>query len=232
MSQLRAEPRPTSLTESAYQKIRGAILDSELVPSQPVSVVSLAQSLEMSRSPVRAAIGRIVSEGLLERAGAGFVVSEIKPKMLFDSLEVRELLEGRAAELAVPHLTPETIEKLVEIHGQFVRAYETGDARGAMKADLAFHQTILEACGNEALVEHLDTILTRIMVATYSEAWSVQSQLEGVPEHTAILAAIQSRDPLLVRVAVSSHTHSANERLQLEWAARHGAPACGTQAPE
>ena len=88
MSLLVAAPRPTSLTESAYEKIRGAILDGEVSPGERLSVVAVAQTLKMSRSPVRAAMERIASEGLLEDLGNGLVVAELAPDALFDAMEV------------------------------------------------------------------------------------------------------------------------------------------------
>jgi DNA-binding GntR family transcriptional regulator len=225
MSRLAPEPRPLSLTESAYGKIRGAILDGELTPGTPLSVVALAQTLQMSRSPVRAAIERIMAEGLLEPMGGGVVVANLTPNAVFDSMAVRELLEAGAAVLAAPRFTPADVNSLAVIHDEFKRAYAAADARSAMRADLAFHQAIQSRCGNSVLSHHLDRVLSSIMVVTYSDAWSIQSQLEGVPEHAAILTAFRLGDSLLARIAVATHIHAARERLQLAWAAREGAAA-------
>ena len=126
MSLLVAAPRPTSLTESAYEKIRGAILDGEVSPGERLSVVAVAQTLKMSRSPVRAAMERIASEGLLEDLGNGLVVADLAPDALFDAMEVRELLEGRATELAAARFPPGALKDLAEIHNQLVSAYASG----------------------------------------------------------------------------------------------------------
>ena len=223
MSLLGAVPRPTSLTESAYEKIRGAILDGEVSPGERLSVVAVSHRLNMSRSPVRAAMERIASEGLLEDLGGGFVVADLAPDALFDAMEVRELLEGRAAELAALRFPPAALQVLAEIHDQLVTAYADGDVRSAMRADLAFHRSIRDHCGNSALIEHLDRVQSRLTVVTYSKAWSLQSKREGVPEHAAILAAIRLGDPLLARIAATSHARSASERLRLEWTAKQNA---------
>ena len=225
MSLLGAVPRPTSLTESAYEKIRGAILDGEVPPGERLSAVAVSQRLNMSRSPVRAAMERIASEGLLEDLGNGFVVADLAPDALFDSMAVRELLEGRAAELAASRFPLAALADLAKIHDQFVNAYASGDPRSAMRADLAFHQAIQSHCGNHALIHHLDRVQSRIMVVTYSKAWSLLSKREGAPEHAAILAAIQLGDPLLARIAATSHVRSASERMRLEWTAKQNAMA-------
>ena len=70
------------------------------------------------------------------------------------------------------------------------------------------------------------------MVVTYSKAWSVQSQLEGVPQHAAILAAIRLGDPLLARMAATSHVRSARQRLRLEWTRKQSAAADGSAQTE
>jgi DNA-binding GntR family transcriptional regulator len=217
MSPLEAVPKPTSLTESAYEALREAILDGELRPGEPLSVVAVSQKLAMSRSPARAAVERLVSEGLLEDIGNGFVVADLTAEDLFDSMAVRELLEGPAAELAVPRFSPAALDQLGQIHDQFVSAYARSDAKAGMRADHAFHQLISSACGNRALVEHLGRIQSRILVVTYGRAWSVLSKARAVPEHAAILAAIRVGDPLLTRMAATAHVNAACERLQLEW---------------
>lgn len=225
MSLLGAVPRPVSLTDSAYEEIRGAILDGEIAPGERLSVVAVSHSLNMSRSPVRAAMERIASEGLLEDRGNGFVVADLTPDALFDAMEVRELLEGRAAELAALRFPQSALKDLAEIYDQFAAAYKGADARLAKRADLAFHQAIQSHCGNHALIEHLDRVQSRIMVVTYSKAWSMHSQGEGVPEHAAILAAIRLGDPLLARIAATSHVHTAKERLKVLWTAKQNAVA-------
>lgn len=215
---LDAVPRPTSLTESAYEEIRGAILDGEFPPGTPLSVVAVSKALDMSRSPVRGALERIMAEGLLEICDGRFIVAELAPEALFDSMTVRELLEGGAAELAAPRFTPAMVEHLAEIQDQFVRAYEETDARSAMRADLAFHRAVQSLCGNTILIQHLDRLQTSIMVVTYSEKWSAHQNREGIAEHAAILSAIRLRDPILARMAATSHVRSANQRLRLVWA--------------
>ncbi len=227
MSQLAPEPRPLSLSESAYNKIRGAILYGEFQPGERFSVVALAQTLEMSRSPVRVAVQRLESEGLLEDLGNGFVVADLAPQALFDSMAVREVLEGLAAELAAPRLPPSAVNDLAEIHDRFASAWACGDPRLAMRADLDFHQTIQSHCGNGALVRHLDRLQNRLAVVTYSKAWNVQLQREGVPEHAALLAAMRLGDPLLARSAAASHVRGAKERLQLLWSAKQSGAANG-----
>ncbi len=217
MSAMEAVPRPASLTEGAYNRLRGAILEGDLTPGEPLSVVALSHTLNMSRSPVRAAVERLAAEGLLEDMGGSFVVSDLSPQALFDAMVVREVLEGLAAELAAPRYSPAGLVELGRIHDQFADGYARNDAKAGMRADQEFHQHIQHQSGNPALVEHLDRVQSRIMVVTYAKAWTVLSQARGVAEHAAILAAIRTGDPVLARYAAIAHVHSAGERLRLEW---------------
>jgi DNA-binding GntR family transcriptional regulator len=78
-----------SLTDLAYYKIRSMILDGRLRIGQAVSVVSMAAEFGMSRSPVRSAMERLMSERLVRRTPGGAAVAELGRHDLLDALAVR-----------------------------------------------------------------------------------------------------------------------------------------------
>jgi DNA-binding GntR family transcriptional regulator len=209
-------PRPETLTELAYQQLRTAVIEGELDSGQTVSVVSLAAKMGMSRSPVRAAVERLVSESLMRLEAGGVVIPAPGRHDLLDALAVRAPLEGLAALLAAPQLDAEDLKALEVTHEQFRLAVDGGDTRGAGKADLAFHQAIQSRCGNECLVEHLNRVQARVILATYSTAWS-SNQRQAVLEHSRILSALQEQNGEAAQKAAILHLNNLAGRIRLEW---------------
>jgi DNA-binding GntR family transcriptional regulator len=217
MVQLEPVTRPSSLTDLAHDRLRMAILDGEFAPGTTLSVVALSEALDMSRSPVRTAVERLTTEGLLTQVGSSAVVSAVTKADLLAALQVRAPLEALAAELATPRLTDGELAELASVHEEFAAAVAGGDTRVARKADLEFHQSIQARSGNRLLVEHLERVQARVVVATYSAAWGA-SQQTAVAEHEAILAALLARDASAAHEAALAHVRSARSRAEQEWA--------------
>lgn len=211
--------RPKSLTDLAYRQLRDGILDGEFEVGRRLSVVSLAADMGMSRSPVRSAIERLASEGLMRLTAGGAVIPAPGRGDLLDALAVRAPLEGLAAKLAAPQLEQSDVTALEAVHGRFERAVVDGDTRRAQKADLEFHQLIQARCGNDHLVQHLERVQARVILATYSTAWS-SNQRQAVPEHARILAALIGRDGEAAGRAATVHLDNLAERVRREWQRR------------
>lgn len=211
--------RPRSLTDLAYEQLRDGILDGEFGGGRRLSVVSLAAEMGMSRSPVRAAIERLASEGLMRLTPGGAVVPTPGRGDLLDALAVRAQLEGLAARLAAPQLEQSDVSALEDVHARFERAVLEEDTRSAQKADLEFHQLVQAHCGNECLVQHLEQVQARVILAIYSTAWS-SNQRQAVPEHARILGALTARDGEEAARAATVHLENLVERVRREWRRR------------
>ncbi|WP_020497510.1 GntR family transcriptional regulator [Sciscionella marina] len=208
--------RPPSLTELAYGQLRNGILSGDLAAGTRLSVVSLASEMGMSRSPVRAAIERLATDGLMRLAPGGAMVLAPDCGDLLEALAVRGTLEGLAARLAAPQLKDTDLASLAQIHDQFRMAVEQDDTHTARQADLEFHRQVQLRCGNSCLVEHLDRVQARVILATYSTAWSPQ-QHQAVTEHAEILAALESRDGAAAGQLATAHIEHLIERIRVKW---------------
>jgi DNA-binding GntR family transcriptional regulator len=87
------------------------------------------------------------------------------------------------------------------------------------KADLEFHQRIQLRCGNDCLAEHLNRVQARVILATYSTAWSTD-QHQAVAEHSAILSALRSGDAEAAGRAATTHLDNVATRIRAEWRRR------------
>ncbi|MCW2833520.1 MAG: mcbR 1 [Nocardioides sp.] len=209
-------PRPPSLTDLAYARIRDALLLGELAPGDVLSVVKLANALDMSRSPVRAAAERIAAEGLLVQRGSNLLVRQMRRQDLLDALQVRGPLESLATTLATPLLDAGVLQRLEDIHEGFARAVSADNTTVARRADLEFHQTVQERSQNPVLIEHLERLQAQVILATYSAAWGA-SQHQAVEEHRAILDCLNAKDSSAAGLAALHHVEAARSRVTTEW---------------
>ncbi|MBW0107468.1 GntR family transcriptional regulator [Pseudonocardia sp. KRD-182] len=208
-----------SLTQIAYYKIRSSILEGRLPIGKPVNVVGLASDLSMSRSPVRSAIERLVSERLVSRTASGMAVTSPSRYDLLDAIEVRTPLEGLAARLAAAHVDDHALDQLREMHTRFASAIEHEDLATARRTDLIFHQTIQNLSGNPCLIDSLERVQTQVILAAYSTAWTT-SKRPAALEHARILDALTQQDGEAAERAAIRHQTNLTSRITAEWKRR------------
>ncbi|MEM7599826.1 MAG: GntR family transcriptional regulator [Verrucomicrobiota bacterium] len=152
----------TSLSEKAYHHIRELVFSGEMAPGERLVNRALAQQLGTSFIPVREAISRLASEGLVDQvAGAGAFVRSFDRQEISEIYDVRELFEPYAAAQAARFLTDHELAELESIlteweaHGARI----VGRKRGATDADLdrwlelneRFHELMIQASRNRML---------------------------------------------------------------------------------
>lgn len=148
----------SSKGDLAYSALRRQILSGDLEPGSRLPQYELARNLQMSITPLREAIRRLNSEGLLDVDSHRDVrvpqMSSSEARQLF---EVRRSLEPTAAQLAAERHTAEDLEKIRSALEQLVPVTRTWGEEG-ITAHRAFHQALYRACGNDVLVRMLDDI--------------------------------------------------------------------------
>jgi DNA-binding GntR family transcriptional regulator len=205
-------PRPDSLAALAYRQLRETVLSGGIREGQVVSVVSIAADLGMSRSPVRSAIERLVSEGLMNLTPGGAIIATPDRDELINALVVRTALEGLAARLAVPALDEKGLGHLRKLHRQLVLAIQAGASQRIARADLDFHQAIQYASENSCLIETLDRLQARIILASYAIEWPDLHPV--IDEHQQILAALEARDARTAERAAIQHLTKHQIRMR------------------
>src|SRR5947208_9953160 len=118
-----------TLWQRVYDHLRSEILAGRLEPNAELAEVALSEQLGVSRGPIREAIGRLASEGLVTvRPRRGAVVRSLSKEEFLEAYQVREALEWMAVRLAVPRLTNEDLARLDELNGEMARHAEQADA--------------------------------------------------------------------------------------------------------
>lgn len=148
-------PYEVLVYESLKQKIlSGGYAAGEKIPEQSVS-----EELGVSRSPLRSAIRRLASEGLIEYYPyRGAFVKAYTDKDIHDAFAIRILLES----YAISNIDPEALEQeRGEIEALFARC-TSGDRRDEKELDVLVHETAVRLCQNEALLDIYRTLYTKI----------------------------------------------------------------------
>ncbi len=151
---------PMTKTESVYQEIKRKIVSGALEPGTRLLIKQIAKDYGISDIPVREALKELSAEGWVEtKPHIGSRVAGFSPKKIKDMLEMRECLEPFAAELAVVNGDEALIVKLEDICAEARTALGENDIKKYSKLNKAFHRLIIEASGNQILI---DTIFEMI----------------------------------------------------------------------
>jgi DNA-binding GntR family transcriptional regulator len=198
-----------SVVDLVYKELRARILRGELSPGQRLAQGELAETLGVSRTPIREALRRLTGEGLVEfRTNYGFSATGIGVGGMLHRMEVRALLEPGIAALAAERRSQEDLDALQDAIRAESRARS---AEAAHDASRAFHMALARATGNEELVRTIDGLWI-IDVGRWALARRRESrrwQDADVAEHTAVAAAVADGDAEEARRLMHEHLQNA-----------------------
>lgn len=204
-----------AIGRSAYQALRGAILDCTFAPGMALSEQSVSEQLGISRAPVREAFRRLVMEGLLESAPqSGTYVARLHRGRIADAIFVREAIECRAAELAAraPVAQRRALGTIVE---RQARAESRSDYGEHLAADEEFHHRILELAGHPHAWPALRLARLGMNRIRHLAIPAVGSPRIAVDHHRAIVRAIVEGDARSASRLMRVHIHSPLDFLEV-----------------
>lgn len=211
-----AQVAEISITRTTYadeicEYLRQAIYSFALKPGEQINELDLMKKTGVSRSPIREAFRILEGQGLVERIqGKGIFVKAITPKQVEEIYAVRSVLEGLAAEQAVPNLKPSDVKRLENLVEEMEEAARAKDIDAALDLNYQFHRTITKAAKNSTI----EAILKNLPA---SWRWFVYAGLLGsgtdwyIKSHRPILKAILKRDPKAVGRAMRKHILDAGK---------------------
>jgi DNA-binding GntR family transcriptional regulator len=199
------------LRDVAFNTLRQAILTGELKPGERLMEIRLADKLGVSRTPVREAIHKLALEGLVTMVPRhGAEVAQITEKSMNDVLEVRRALDALCAELACDRITEDELTALKLACDHFEQCVAVKDTRKIAQADVALHDIIAQATGNQRLIQLIHN-LSEQMYRYRFEYIKDSSQHEGlVNEHRIIYQSIVGKDK--ETAAAAARTHIDNQK--------------------
>ncbi len=224
MAQTKAR-KPLTKYQLAYETLRERIVSGKFRPGQRIVISRVAAELEMSEIPVREAVKRLESDGLVYHDPyVGPVVVVPSNKEVADVLELLAYLEGLATKMAAPHLTEEHYERLERLIEEMEEALDRRDSARYKELNDEFHNTIYEATPNRALVQVIDSLVDRSERLWAGEPKrqllfaDEQHARQSLRDHKQILEVLRVNDFEAIEVLVRNHKRAAN-RSMLKWLA-------------
>jgi DNA-binding GntR family transcriptional regulator len=183
----RAHETYASLVEAS---IRDMILDGRLGPGDRINEVELAEAFEISRGPLREALQRLVSEGLVVvQKHRGAHVRRFDQSELADLYSLRAGLELWALTVGAEYATERQGQALSDLLASTRQILDAGDA-AEYPPDLDFHRRLVSLSGSPALVDAHESVLRRIQVARRASGRSPQRARAAIEEHEGVLRAL------------------------------------------
>ncbi len=215
----RALPARRALVDDVYDAVLGLLMDRVIEPGARVNIDAVARDLDVSPTPVREALTRLESEGLVaKRALKGYVAAPLLDAAgLRDLYDMRELLEPEAARRASANLDDATAAELSDSVGQMRTASAPDDDenfqnyRRFIEEDLRFHHLIADRALSPLLSEAI--VRLRSHMHLYRLNFRHDFEDDTVNEHEQILDALRRRDPDAAASAMRRHIENSYHRL-------------------
>jgi DNA-binding GntR family transcriptional regulator len=196
--------------DSAYGRLRAAILSLELIPGERISERGLESLLGASRTPIRAALMRLENEGLTQREGRGWRVTPIDLAEVRAVMEYREAVEVAAVRLAVERADDEelaALQVLAEAHP------DCDDEETGLRDFSDFHMALVRLSRNQFLADGMNGALTRLSRTRWLGVRTPQSRSAARNEHVQLVAAIRARDTDQAVALTVAHNRDTRDRL-------------------
>ena len=208
--------RGESLGDFAYRTMREAIRSGKFRSGEHLREADVAKWLNISRTPVREAFHRIVSEGLLTNGPwNGVMVADLDAQQLVQLYAVRAALEGTAAALAAQHASETEIQRLFQIAASEARAKKYPDRLVILNSDL--HQTLYAAAHNRYLLQSITTVVDALGLLRHSTFVLPGSIELAHREHLQIITAVRDRNAAEAERLARQHVnHALAMRLELQ----------------
>lgn len=219
-----------AVTDEAIQKIRKMITSGELGPGDRLPPEKeLSERLGLSRNSLREAVKALEVIRVLDvRRGDGTYVTSLEPRLLLEAMSfvvdlhtdrsvleifgVRRILEPAAAAIAARSMTPDTLARLEAL---LVETDSAADIEALVAHDLVFHQTIVEASGNEYLSRLVESLSSGTVRARVWRGITQRGATDRtINEHRAILDALRLGDSRLAEARMLTHIAGIEDWLR------------------
>ncbi|MEV6105653.1 GntR family transcriptional regulator [Streptomyces sp. NPDC051940] len=211
-----APPVRQALSDSVYEGIKAMIMDHEIAPGARVGIDALSRTLDVSPTPVREALARLESDGLVvKRSLSGYRATELLSRQgVVELFEMRLLLEPRAAALAAQHATEAQLDAM-EATLEAMRAHPGpsgpyADYRDFAALDQHFHDAVAQAAHRPLLADAVERLHSHLHLFRLSSLQD--SDDPTLMEHERVMRAVLRRKPERAAEAMAEHLTYSMER--------------------
>ena len=206
-----ADPQPRNTgAHVVYAELKRQILNLELKPGERIYEPAMATALQVSRTPLREAIRRLISESLLEQQPTGGVmVPALDEKVISELYDVRAALESLMAREACAKASPADLDELRGIVARNAAMVEFADE--AMKYGVALHAAIARIAGNSWAQRFHEQIASQVERYRYFTNNAPERRDEALANHRLLVEAIASKDAEMAAKVAFDHVIGARD---------------------
>ncbi len=209
----RVENNNLPARERVYEHLKSTILSGHIHPGEKLTEESLAKILGVSRTPVREALHKLESEGLIKpRKKRGFIVSRDSREEVEELFELRSILEGYTLRLISQNLSEDTLNQLDSFIRNAEESLKRGKIEEVFKWNTRFHDLLHDLVVHKTrlyrLIVNIRKYVLRYRKDTLRYPDGGRRSVEG---HKKILLALRLRDPNLCERIMREHIEEAKE---------------------
>ena len=214
--------------DKAYQLLKHRVVGGTYAPGAQLKEEHIARELEISRTPVRVALRRLVEDGLATAGpNRGVRVAAWTELDIEETFDLRGMLEAHAADLAARRGGAALADRLDELNAQMDRAIRAGGSalpEHLQQLNSRFHRAILEASRSPRLRGMLEGLIDMPIVIRSHFISTLQDKVQSLQHHRDLAAAVRAGDGELARQIMRLHLRLAAHRFKRQRSALGGAP--------
>lgn len=197
-----------------YQQLLTQIQRGQLKPGDYLREQAIAEALGVSRTPVREALRRLESDGLvISEPRFGMVIRDLSYAEVIELYQIREVLERTAAQMSARVITEVELQELEVIQSRMEKVRH--DAREMALINHTFHVAILNSAKNRYLWKALESVQKAMLILGPSTMEFPERAETAIEEHRSLLDALRARDVTLAEKVMGEHLTNA-QRYRLK----------------
>ncbi len=195
-------PASGSRREAIFRALEGDIVSGRILPGQRIFIESVCRRMGVSAIPVREAMAMLAAGGFVHSdRKRGYLVNELSESNLIEILELRLLLECKAAEQAARRRSDATVTQLEACQQRYAAARLADDTEALLRTNMEFHHAVYAAADMPILKSHIDRLWDRVSPYYHIMFRQVEkpNPVVGIHYHQRLIEAIRRRDPRAAR---------------------------------
>ena len=205
--------RTASLADQVFEKLEDDIVYGVYKRGEVLTELKLAETLGVSRTPIREALRRLEQERLIEDSGKGSIVLGITRDDLMDIMDIRQRIEGLASLYAAKNITQEGIDQLNHLTDLQEFYHAKGDISRLQAVDDDFHVTIYHLSRRNVIIDTLIPLHRKTRLYRKISMEDTERSPQTLKEHYEIAQAIINGDAALAKALTKKHIENAKNHM-------------------
>jgi DNA-binding GntR family transcriptional regulator len=192
-------------------RLRQGVFEGRFPPGAPLRELKLARELSVSQATVREALQRLEHAGLVTRKpNIGATVTRLSPKDVRERVELRSILEVKAAQAAAQRMSSAEFEELELRLSTLNAAVEANRYYESAHADVEFHRYVWQCSGDDTLCRHLELLVIPLFAfVAIMRSQGLERLVTVVEAHRPLISALRSGDPQQIQTEFERSATSA-----------------------